>query len=176
MILDVGTLRDYAHVPGTTDGRILNQIAERVESQVERETGLRFTSESGHEQILAGGGKYLWPAVGPVRSITTIERESSGTEITSSYYSLVDQRRILRAYGDRWADEKFRLTAVIGYESESDIPAAILGAMYGLAARMYENRGGISSESTGEHTKKFLLLSECDEMRTLRGFAMGCKV
>lgn len=176
VILDIGTLRDYTHVPGTADGRILQQIAERVESQVERETGLRFTPKTGHEQVLAGGGKYLWPAVGPIQSISKVEREASGTEITSSYYRLVDQRRILRAYGERWSDEKFLVTADVGYEAVSDIPAAILGAMYGLAARMYENRGGVSSESTGEHTMKFLLLPECDEMHTLRGFTMGCKV
>lgn len=172
-MLQLSVVKQYCRISGDAEDDMLNIIIADVEQRVSNMTGLQWTQSAGVSQIVNGGGRHLWIIEGPLTSIDTIKEFDSGVEITTSGYHLQDDRRILRDGNARWADIPYEVIGTVGYDGADNVPGDLLGAMYGLCGRVYRQKGGIDSESAGQHSMSWKDLQDTDEMATIRHYKLG---
>jgi hypothetical protein len=174
-LLYVSTVKEFCRVSGTTEDDLIEVIVDQVEAHVSRFTGRLWTENTSHTQKISGDGRYLWPLVGPVNGIDSIEIIETSSTVDSSLYRLVDDNKILREADDRWGEDwrDYTLTANVGYNGIGDVPGDLTGLMYNLCARAYHSIGTVESESAAGHSITLRSLADTDEIKILRDYKMG---
>ena len=170
-VLTIATVRGYCRIGGDGEDAVLEAIAAGVEGAVTKFTGRLFAEQTGHEQIIEGAGRYLWPTVGPVTAITSVTLVDTTTAETTTSYALQGDDRVRRVRSD-WLDSLYTVVASVGYAA-ADIPAELMQVMYQLCARAYKGMGSAQTEGAGGHFYTLRQLATTDEMAVLRSYRMG---
>jgi len=119
---------------------------------------------------LPGGGRYLWPHVAPIRSVTSITDRDSDSVVDSGDYR-AETTRILRLGGAKWyaLNNKYEVIYTAGYNS-TDFPDGVKLAALQLMSRVYRAAGGVERESAFSAAVNWAELVKSDIAVMLRPF------
>lgn len=167
-IADVKLFLEIAH---SVSDVIVQALIDGVEDFSERKTGTKLVAADLTEDH-RGGSPALRPDVGPLNSITSIERVASdGTlDLVDAEVYRIDRNRIERFDRAQWdRDTLFRVVYNGGYDS-GKVPGGLKHAMLHLVRRAYDNRGGKLTQSAAGFGLTWMGLSESDAMLLLRPY------
>jgi uncharacterized phiE125 gp8 family phage protein len=143
--------KEYIRVTSTdsTLGSMIQLILDGAEDVIAKYCGTRLSS-TVIEEIANGGVQYFSPGVRPVTAVTSIYHADAEYNYGADEW-IVRDARIYPAYtgalvAGRWPRGTYYLTYTAGY---STVPAGMKQAILLLTARMFDNRGGLSSLAAG---------------------------
>jgi uncharacterized phiE125 gp8 family phage protein len=168
-VVTLAVAKAYLGISHTAQDSTIQILLDAAENWLETTFGIALASAE-REELLDGGGKYLWPTYRPITEIDTVE----DTWDSDAEYDclLVGDGRIQRADSNglalanyAWAagDKRWRATYTAGHAL---MPAALKLAVLKFVAKSYQARAGESSNNAAGVAAAFpsLMDSEIHEM------------
>lgn len=169
--------KSYLQVSHSNDDPLIQLLLDSCEEYVERLCSIALVSAHWHE-YLDGGGVALWPAHCPIRSITRIYDEEGMCDVDESVYFLRRNNQIVQDADTRWelGRGRWRVYYVGGYGGDLGIPAGLSLAILTLVRRVYDNRGGRTTENASNWSVSWSELLVGDFARLLTPYIMRPRI
>lgn len=169
--LAIAEVKEFLEIGFEIQDTVVQVIIDGVEDFAERECGVKLTASEITEDH-KGGSKALRPFIAPLNSITSIESVASdGTlELIEAAVYRQDLNRIVRFDGSLW--DRNTLYRVKYNGGHAVVPNGLKHAMFQLARRSFDNRGGKQSQSAAGFGTTWMDMNKSDAMKWLRPFVI----
>jgi len=174
-IVTVANCQTYCRLSAGTDDALFTILLAGVEDWIERTFGIGL-SEATHVEYLDGGMANLWTWHYPVVSVTQVYDEEDGAAEATTEYYLRGRWPIRRDGGGVWPSGggelgrgRYKVTYVGGFGTTIAMPGMLKTIVLQLVARAYDNRPGLSAESSAGHTVNWQALADTDMVKQLSG-------
>ncbi len=144
MVLDLDDLKAYMRITGSSTDALLTTYLTAVEAWAEQQYGFKLASDDAIEYV-DGGSRVLYVDRRPVTEVTKITDTRTGSIEEAADYSLMERGILRVADGDPfWAPgvARFKVEYEGGYAT---VPGNIQIALFGIVARLFQNRQGAAS-------------------------------
>ena len=155
----------YLRVGQSDDDALIQSLIDGVEQWFSAKFSTGLTQATQTDQ-LDGGGTSLRPYRQPVASVTSITDLVTSNVESSDVYALRADSEVIRDDGSRWALGRGRWSVIYvgGYATLAAIPASVKNVLLSLLFRAYNNRGGMTSESSEGYSVNWQALMSSDMM------------
>lgn len=148
-IITLGNLKDYLQAVGSGRDAKLQLLVDGVNDVVTEETGRDWTSKARDEYYAGSGTSRLVLAHYPIQSVSDISEDGTDVDHTDTEEVEIEHDRgiLIRVNGVWWKTEEkvYRIQYTGGPAS---IPSDLKLAALDMAAWVYRQTGGLSSESS----------------------------